>query len=400
MLAQVDYESSLYLKEVRQVVDTLKAEELANLFRSQKKSEITKKNDSLNKQVEFLTHLIDTKAAKLSGKEAKFLLRICNNYGLSDHRILYKTPYRQIREKLEKGKIHRSLLYFLPDLRGEITKKQIPADKYDQVPFSKIVDPLPKKDTIIYKFVPDIVDKALKLGHYSKKKVYYPNEDEYYVVYDLPEYKLREVDMGIMLIFDCDNKEIGAAQETSGMYEKDSNNLLRACMEFDFLNNAYNIENESSVLKEYILFCITSGGTISEAIRLTESRINTANKIFNAIKSAKAKGQISQSAYDKNYDDYLKTKKQYEFELSNLKKHTQPPQIEAQAEKYISQLRKDNEKFVSRTLTTKRIDAYTYEGSLTDEIFKVVKKLSYDSFLKEYFWDYTIVTKKNSSIQD
>ena len=79
MLAQVDYESSLYLKEVRQVVDTLKAEELANLFRSQKKSEITHKNDSLNKQVEFLTHLIDTKAAKLSGKEAKFLLRICNN---------------------------------------------------------------------------------------------------------------------------------------------------------------------------------------------------------------------------------------------------------------------------------------------------------------------------------
>ena len=76
-----------------------------------------------------------------------------------------------------------------------------------------------------------------------------------------------------------------------------------------------------------------------------------------------------------------------------MKKHTQPPQIEAQAEKYISQLRKDNEKVVSRTLTTKRIDAYTYEGSLTDENFKVVKKLGYDSFLKEYFWDYTIVTK-------
>ena len=394
MSAQIDYESSLYLKEVKQVVDTLKAEELANLFRFRKKGEITQTNDSLNKQIEFLNHLIDTKATKLSVEDANFLLCICNGYWHGNEGFtLYETPYSDIREKLEKGKIHRSLLYTLPKLSDEIKKKQISPDKFDKVHFSKIVDPLPSKEVTIYKFVPDIVDDALKFGNYTKKKVSYPNDDEYYVAYALPDYKLRKVGMGIILISDCDDKEIGAAQQTSDKYEEDSRNLLKACMKFDFLHNAYNIENENSALKEYISFCITSGGTISEAIRQTESRIRTAETIFNTIKSAKAKGQMSQSAYDKNYADHLNIKKQYEFELSNLKKAAQTPQIESQVEKYISQLRKDNDKFVRRILTTKRIDAYTYEESLPDENFKVLKKLGYDSFSKEYFWDYTVVTK-------
>lgn len=391
MSAQTDYESSLYIKEVKQVVDTLKAEELANIFREQKKKEITQTNDSLNKHIEFMNHLIESKVTKLSAEEANVLLRICKSYFHNEGISLYGTRYRDILEKIEKRKVHTSLLYTLPELRDDIKKKQISLDQYDQVPFSKIIEPLPVKDIYVYKFVPDIVDKALKFGNYSKKRVSYPNEDEYYVAYELPKYKLRQVDMGIMLIYDSENKEIGAAQQTDGTYEKDSENLLKACMMYDYLHNAYNIDNENSALKEYISFCITSGGTVSEAIRQTESRIRTAENIFNNIK--KAKDQISQSAYNKNYADYLKIKKQYESELSNLKKLVLTPQIESQAEKYITQLKQDNDYFVGRILTTKRIDAYTLEQSIPNDKFKVQKRLGFDSFSKKYFWNYTVITK-------
>ena len=160
---------SQYLYKEGMVVDTALAKDMADKIRQKRKLEIKENNQEIYARIELLKKIADTEQNKVKSEEDKLRLKnITQKYSNTIEKQILKrrnngilagyyekqgmnrhASMDHIVSAIDKGKIHKDFLASIDPILSVLSTELKDEDKYDKVPFSELVHPLPMKSGII-----------------------------------------------------------------------------------------------------------------------------------------------------------------------------------------------------------------------------------------------------------
>ena len=413
-----------YIWEEIEVIDTVKAEEMANKIKSDKKADISKSNEKISTQITLLTMLKDKKQKKVQNEQEITLLQEIAtehkgeivdviDYNLNLQRLRNgRTPrtnsdrmIENIMSNLTKGKIND---YYFISFDRIITKLQEELQdekQYENMCFTSLVSPLPMKTIKVKKDNPNYLDPDFHwLDRYNTDKLIlkstsFPVKEEYYASEEYPQFKFYKDNYMShrWLIYDLFGNFVAASMPT----EYDLNyhgvdwQMIDACSLYDFEHNTYNINQESEAVRNYIAYTLKNGHSLRSEISSIELGQSMIDKILQESKRMLVAGRMTQEQYNKNYAEHKRLTMENQKRLTTLRKQIPSKDVIERADNYVEQLKKDNEDRLPRSnrdFKISRIDGLNFILT-SDSGLKLQQTGYYNSKENRVEWSYKVLEK-------
>ena len=421
---QVDTTTPYFWVE-KEVVDTVKAEEMASQIKAERRAKIKSSNDSISTKIRILSAYKDNKQKKIQSEEDAIILKIvaeeyhteiesCISYNLNLQRLRTgRTPstnsdreMQKVLSKLSKGKIddYYSLSFdrIIKKMQGRVEDET----KYDNTYFASLISPLPMKTIKVKQENPDYVDAnfhwldKFETTRLTLKSTSYPIKDEYYASEQFPQFKFRK-DKYMShrwLVYDQSDNLVAATLPTEYDFNFHGVDwiMLNACARYDYEHNAYNISQESAAVKKYIEYTLREGRSVKSQLASAELAQSALDGVLGGLKRERLHGRITQEQYNRQYKNYQDETAKNQKLIADLRKQLPSKDVIERADNYIKQIDKDNEPLLSRgyneRLEVKRINGL--EVMLTfHKGLKMKQTGFYDPKENHVDWKYTVLEK-------
>ena len=397
--------TSPYIYVEGEVVDTMKAIETLKQIKAEKKAQIRKENEQVEAKIALIKNLKDKQRTKVkTAEEIQLLKEIAEKYKskIVHYAVINQRTNMPSMDKLwsglEKGKVVRDYYDAYGDILDELPKELEDETKYDEYTLNSLetIVPsfmIPKKKVMVKKENPNYGFRWLDKYNKSKlkhKSVSYPVKDEYYTSDEYPQYKFRQHNYNDKRwsVYDKSDNLLAVAMPFDYINEKDD--IKKACNIYDFEHNAYNISQESEVVRNYIAAKF-AGSTAETEIFARQFSIRILNTKLDQARQYLASRQITQQEFNRISQAIGTEKSQYEREIVQWQKKMPPQDVVTKANNYIEQLAKDNEKAVPDRMTKTRIDGLSF--ILTGGNLRLQQTYFYNKEKKRVESNYKVLAK-------
>lgn len=233
----------------------------------------------------------------------------------------------------------------------------------------------------------------------THKSTTYPTKEDYYASEKYPQFKfLRDNHKSKRWLVYSTSYELLAASLPTNYdycYESFGEDIMNSLVKYDYEHNAYNINNESEAVRKYVSYTVENGRSIESKLSSLEMAQSFLDKLLVNMKKWRAAGKMTQAAYNKQLKDYNTETAKNRKEIAALRKMLPTKATIERADNYISQLRQDNEAFVTGDFTATRIDGLTVLLQSASKGLKIEQTGYFDKKGNAVEWKYVVVEKGN-----
>ena len=394
-----------YYEYEEEVVDTAKAVLIANQMREEKRLQIQNAINELKEQETLLKTLKEKGQKKVdSAEDIKKLRDIAVKY-LAGKDTRTK---ERIMQSLEKGKIHQDfyneflrITWRLPVEERELIEEK---QKYDDLDYTQLVSPLPKKIIKIRKDNPNYIDEnfhwvdKMDFSRLEHKSTTYPAREDYYYSSIHPQYKFIQ-DKHVShrwIVYDQSYNLIAVSLPTpyDYSYESFEDGMLDALVKYDYEHDAYNISQDNAAVRKYVEYTANNGRSVDSKLASAELGQAFIDKMMAELRRRRAAGRMTQEEFNKQLQNYnVETAKNKRL-IADLRKQLPTKDVIERANNYIRQLRQDNRDHITRELKATRIDGLTILLQ-SPKGLKVQQTGYYDKKENAVEWKYLVIEKGN-----
>lgn len=402
--AQVDATSPFIWVE-EEVVDTAKAVEMAKQY-------VAESNAKVKKQIDLLTYLkannkkkvkLDEDIALLQDladryeslitKQVMASVRSSVSYALSMSSS--SSPKERIQKELTKGKIDKAYFNAFDDILNVLSTQIKDEQSYPYHSFASVVSPLPKKKATVKKDNPNYGFRWL--DKYDESKLKYNPVKELYTSADFPQYIFRKVKKfrdSFWAVYD----KVGnlLAVKYNPYHNSDEDEIEKAGMKYDYLHNAYDINDESPAIRK-ALDDWFHGRSVQQRIEKLQkeqagvllSKELARNLAYNTVSNVK-----EYNAAKIVVNEYDKKERAIARQIEALKNSLPPADVQRSVDSYLRQLKSDNDDIWGWSTTYyTRLDGLNFVLERKDKTLKVKETFYWDDNLKELKCRYEILNK-------